>query len=45
MDASIDKIHFTVTRKPIGDHCQPAVPFHITGTLEELIEDGINNWF
>ena len=40
---TIRKLHFTVPRKPIGNHCQSLVPLHVAGTLEEFIKDRIDN--
>ena len=40
---TVPELHFLVACKAVIDHGETAVPFHVTGTLEELIEDGIYN--
>lgn len=38
---TISEIHFLVTCKTIADQGKTLVPFHVTGTFEELVEDSI----
>jgi len=39
----IYKLNFAIACKTITDHGKTLVPFHVTGTHKELIEDRINN--
>jgi hypothetical protein len=41
IDPTVSKLHFPVARKTVVDHGETPVPFHVTRTLEELVQDGI----
>lgn len=36
--AAVQELDFAIPRKAIIDHCEPLIAFHISGTLEELVE-------
>ena len=43
MRNAIGKFEFAVSCKTVGDQCKILVTLHITGTLEEFIQDPANN--
>ena len=45
MHASVRKDKPVIARKAIKHLCKSLVPFHITGTLEKLIEHRRNTFF
>ena len=40
---TIPELYFSVACKSVVDHGETPVAFHVTGTLEELVEDGIDD--
>ena len=42
MHPAVQSLYPGVTREAIGDDRQPLVPFHVAGTLKELIQDGVD---
>ena len=39
---AVAELHFLIACKTIADQGKSLIPFDITGTLEELVEDGID---
>lgn len=43
MHTTVGKLNFAIACEPIVDHGKTVVPFNITRTFKELIEDRVHN--